>query len=613
MGITASRQLAGYLLHICQEHDSGGTLKFTSSQEQNILTLLDDLWKSSPASLKGQIQKRITSTKRNRLGRGSSSETKVVLSNAVESQLALWTSNPEKALQPVAISQELPDNYVISLCQHLRGLSDTDDVLKVQRRLACVSLLRLRDELGGDDMAILQYLSHIKYSIKKADIREWCRIGSRYDSLASDLGGDEALFVLPEDIPKNVWERTLNKTGDFRADFIKRVLERIREELPKCREASSAINKYQLAAVKAWKSEHFLTWQKAFEQLLPQHQTTKRKGTDRSSVPDLATINLRSSRSSQHNAASHVEGGGNPTASGSTEVDLFRSDSRSLSPPSEGTPWTLPLVNALFFNPFEGSRSMNGMVVGVPRSNPTESGQSTPQPRQQPHRSDLEQVLGSAAQRPGWLQESATVRALPNLRNTSGPNQTPNASHSSQVFDDRPTVEPCPEKRTDSDYNCDAKRRKRSEATEPPTPPPETDALSVDCSQPSSPPAPIQTGAHLQYEEDQALVNLQTDQQPSASFFADSSTRPALTGIMGRQTHVSLATWQVAQETGREELGIAANHGGISSVESQVMAYEAFVATADRNVMLGNPVLQNWDQEETEMDEFIGANNYLRL
>lgn len=204
MGITASRQLADHLIRICQEHCSGDTLEFNSSQEEEILNLLSALWDSSPPSIRQKVQNNIAVTKRNRLGRGSSSETKAALSDAVRSQLALWTSNPEKALQPLTISRDLSDNYAVSLCLHLRGLDNTNDVLKVQRRLACVALFQLREEIGDDDVAIVQYFSYVNCSIKETDMREWYNAGSRYNSIAKDLGGYDALFVLPDDIPKTV-------------------------------------------------------------------------------------------------------------------------------------------------------------------------------------------------------------------------------------------------------------------------------------------------------------------------------------------------------------------------------------------------------------------------
>ncbi|KAK6842250.1 hypothetical protein PG987_003110 [Apiospora arundinis] len=553
MGITASRQLADYLLQICQEHDGADTLKFNSGQEQDILNLLNALWESSPLSVKQTVQKNIIGTKRNRLGRGSLSETKVVLSDAVQSQLALWTSNPEGALQPVAISRDLPNNYAVSLCQHLRGLSDTNAVLKVQRRLACVALWQLREETNGDDMAIAQYFSHVQYSIEETDIRKWYNIGSRYNSIATDLGGYEALFVLPDDIPKTVWERALQKTGDDRADFIKRVLERIRDEMPKCREASHAILKYQLAAVKRWKYEHFLAWQKTVEQPLPQHQITKRRREDDNAAPALRTINLRSSRSPQHDDVHRpptvllAQGGKRKrhNLDSNTKRRKRTEATEPAAPPRE-----MDSTSADCYQPCSPSAP-----IGTETSPQREEDQSRPCSQQVEQEAGGTQDIGATdgefqagslltedvRTTDSKLAEDSTVATVDDISDGSvesqemSSNDLGNSGRASSVLGN-----PGCAAETDAEGASDTPRSSNSEEDLP--------SLST------------------RSDGDGARSGLQTVQQPGASYFVD------LTETMSRKTHISLAALQIAQGGG--VMGGLQYLGAVPDEESQDRSYK---------------------------------------
>lgn len=240
------------------------------------------------------------------------------------------------------------------------------------------------------------------------------------------------------------WEKELKKIGDDRARLLERVRGRIQDERQKCRAASHAIFNYQLEAVKRWKREHFLTWQKAIEPPLPQYRTIKRRRTNCGTAPNLRSTNPRLTSSPQRDAVNHAEGGVSPATSANTEVDLSGSDNGPQPSPLEDQPWKLPPANVPSSDPLEDPGYMNNMAVGLPRPNPAESGQSNSRPRLQAAGgcgSGLEQVLGPAAQSPSWLQESESAWTLLNLRTTSGPNQAPNTSFPSppsSVFQSSP-------------------------------------------------------------------------------------------------------------------------------------------------------------------------------
>ncbi|KAK8031870.1 hypothetical protein PG990_001604 [Apiospora arundinis] len=151
-------------------------------------------------------------------------------------------------------------------------------------------------------------------------------------------------------------------------------------------------------------------------------------------------------------------------------------------------------------------------------------------------------------------------------------------SDSSQAIDDRPTIEPCPEKREGPAYDRYAKRLKQLEASEPPTPPPETDISSANFSRSCTPLAPIQTETRPEYDEYLARLGFQSSQHPGATHSSDHNSAFE---TASRRTHVSLAVLQVAQETGTE------SSDNDSSGEIQGRTYGAFVATADQDVMLG--------------------------
>lgn len=202
MGVAESRQLASSLNEACHHHEDSESLDLTSIQRL-IDSPVKALWESASDAARVSIRGAVTaSSGQPRLGQGSKSQKPITLSIAVESQLHGWASHPKTALCPAKICGDPSEDYAVSLVQSLIDLESTNEVTAVKRRLALVSIMRLKNALGGDYPAIAEYISTIqKHTVDKKTVTEWCNVGARYDAIARDLGGLEVLFVLPRDIP----------------------------------------------------------------------------------------------------------------------------------------------------------------------------------------------------------------------------------------------------------------------------------------------------------------------------------------------------------------------------------------------------------------------------
>lgn len=202
MGVGASRQLARCLNDACGSLDDNDSLDPETTE--HLLQSFKVLWESVPNDAQARVRS-VTAKERRRFGVGAECEEPIKLSRTIEEQPEKWKSQPEVALRPLATRQEFSKDYVVFLHQCLVDLDRTGEVAAIQRRLLLLAMVKLRTALGDDEKAIAQYLSGTEErSVERKDVLRWCTIGARYEAIARDLGGPEALFVLPSNISINV-------------------------------------------------------------------------------------------------------------------------------------------------------------------------------------------------------------------------------------------------------------------------------------------------------------------------------------------------------------------------------------------------------------------------
>ncbi|MCJ1437620.1 hypothetical protein MMC27_007007 [Xylographa pallens] len=220
MGLATSREVQKYLAKACEE--GHGRLKIDDLLFSNIqfVECLEAGWKELSDISRMQLQQKLLPIPKaknkdiHRVWRSEKSEAFITINTSVENLMPLWNVQPS-----TFFLFNTSQHHHLSFAEIYKSLNSFDlrqTVDCVRRRFFLLALYQLRQDVQKSGHDFREHLSVLGSDIgdeTHKNCQTWAVYGGRYSVLTEKLGGKGILFLLPDDISQNTWERQLPKNG----------------------------------------------------------------------------------------------------------------------------------------------------------------------------------------------------------------------------------------------------------------------------------------------------------------------------------------------------------------------------------------------------------------
>ena len=132
---------------------------------------------------------------------GSPKPRLIVDNGVTPAQVEAWIKTPETFFD---LSADVPPRQLFTRLQELSSLDEDDGLAAIRRRIYLILFHDLRSafNLLNTKLSFVAYLSsdgqYYDNTVKRST--EWARIGEKYKAIASQLGGNGTLLLIPPTI-----------------------------------------------------------------------------------------------------------------------------------------------------------------------------------------------------------------------------------------------------------------------------------------------------------------------------------------------------------------------------------------------------------------------------